>query len=280
MVKINKSLKLVSWNVNGIRSCLSKGMSKYVDEHNPDILCLQEIKAEHEIMEKIAKDHFPQYTLFNSSALKKGYSGVSTLVKKDICEIIGEHSTRIYSKPDSDIKDYSEFFENEGRFSITRSQYFTLFNVYIPSGTSGEERQALKYIFLDNFMTALKKELSLDMPVVLCGDFNICHKPIDIHHPKIAEQRQLTGFLPQERAWLDKLIEAGFIDCYRKIHGDIQNIYTWWSYRAGSRPKNLGWRIDYFFCNKLMSNRLKEADIHSQIKGSDHCPISVVFDLN
>lgn len=283
--KNKKSMRLVSWNVNGIRACLSKGMQESVTKLNPNILCLQEIKADSSIMEELVVNYFPEYILFNSSAVKKGYSGVATLIRKDDVYSGFEHfSTLNYDVGQASISEELlsniKFFSEEGRFSVSKTNLFNLFNLYIPSGTSGETRQSLKYVFLDQFYDYLLDLIKGEVPLILCGDFNICHRPIDIHHPKQAEQRQLTGFLPQERAWMDKLIGLGFVDCFRAKQGDVKNAYSWWSYRAQARPKNLGWRIDYVFCSKPIADKCVDAQIHTDVEGSDHCPVSVdlVFD--
>lgn len=282
------NIRFISWNVNGVRACILKGMKQSLSKLNPDIICLQEIKADDQLMQQIAAHEFPEFTLYNSSAVKKGYSGVATLVRKEI--EIEDHLTVLISDnyPDNsqsllqksspcEREVHNQLFADEGRFSIIRTKLYTLFNIYIPSGTSGESRQSLKYVFLDNFLAHLRYERTRNVPIIICGDFNICHKEIDIHHPKVAEQRRLTGYLPEERAWIDTLIELGFVDCYRLKAGDRATAYTWWSYRANSREKNLGWRIDYFFCSRELANCLSSVKIHSDISGSDHCPISADF---
>ena len=256
-------MKLISWNVNGIRSIYSKGFASFVKHFSPDILCLQETK----ICTKQASEELSipnEYEVFFCSAEKKGYSGTATFVHNSV-----KHNHKKLSRIIG-----IDRFDTEGRFVITHHPSFLLYNVYIPSGTSGEERQEFKYDFLDGFLCHLNNLPKVQKDkLIICGDFNICHKPIDIHHPKEAEKKQLSGFLPDERLWMDKFTESGFIDTFRLINGNDLQLFTWWSYRANSRNKNLGWRIDYFFVSKPLTKKVKNAGILSDIKGSDHCPI-------
>lgn len=255
-------MKLFSWNVNGYRSILAKGLEEFLSTQAPDIVCLQETKIDTQAFSALPP--LEGYTSYLSSAEKKGYSGVMTIVKNSIKDRIKSHSTTLGNLE----------FDREGRFSLTEFEDLTLYNIYFPSGTSGDHRQSFKYEFLDYFLSHLqslpeKKRKNL----IICGDFNICHKEIDIHHPKEATKRQLTGFLPEERAWMDKFTENGFTDCYRHLHGEKPHQYTWWTFRAGARGKNLGWRIDYFFVSNELSKQIKQAEILSEVTGSDHCPI-------
>lgn len=262
-------MKIISWNVNGLRSILKKGFGEFVESYNPDILCLQEIKIgrEQPIPEELRQ---LGYELVVSAAEKKGYSGVLTFVKE------GTPFSAKKSKLGINIAE----FDSEGRFAITEHEDFLLYNVYIPSGTTGELRQQFKYDFLEHFLKHLKKlSQGKRKRLVICGDFNICHRSIDIHHPDVATKRQLSGFLPEEREWLDLFIDSGFVDTFRLINGDKKDIYSWWSYRAGSRGKNLGWRIDYLFVAKELSKKVVDASIETSINGSDHCPVTLTLDL-
>ncbi len=258
-------MKLYSWNVNGLRSVIKKDFAGFLSKHQPDIICLQETKMISEQFKDLAE--FEGYQLWESSAThKKGYSGVAVLIHKNIQKEIKVQAKEIGIK----------HFDQEGRFLILKHKNFTLYNTYFPSGTSGEERQKFKYKFLDAFFEHIKAlPAKIQDQLIICGDYNICHKEIDIHHPEIATKRMLTGFLPEERKWMDQFSEHGFIDCYREINGNIKNQYTWWSQRANSRAKNLGWRIDYFFVSKKLGPKIKEAKIFPEISGSDHCPISI-----
>lgn len=260
--------KLISWNVNGIRAASRKGFPDFFNEQGADIVCLQEIKIHEEQLN--GELSFPNYQPYCSYAEKKGYSGVATL----------SHSGLPLKEKEIRFGIGAEEFDSEGRFVITPYEDFTLYNMYIPSGTTGEARQDFKYSFLDTLSTHLKGLPAKEREkVVLCGDFNICHQDIDIHHPETATKRELSGFLPAERAWLDRLCEMGFVDTFRHAQGDTADAYTWWSYRAGARKKNLGWRIDYFFVAKEMASRVKNAEILASVEGSDHCPITLELDI-
>lgn len=258
-------MKLISWNVNGLRSVYNKGFLEFLKKEKPDLLCLQETK--------IGKDQIsvtPEtplgYLPFFSGANKKGYSGVATYVKDSVTHREQNISFGLGKKE----------FDNEGRFVISDHKDFTLYNIYYPSGTSGEERQNFKYKFLDTLydhLTSLPKA-KLEK-LIICGDYNICHKEIDIHHPDKAEKLELSGFLPDERLWMDKFADLGFTDSFRHINGEIKDKYSWWSYRAGSRGKNLGWRIDYFFVGSKLKKRIRDAKILDHVSGSDHCPVVV-----
>ncbi len=254
-------MKLISWNVNGLRSVCAKGFIDFVLKEKPDLLCLQEIKIQEEQIKP--EDMVPPgYSVVFSPAKKSGYSGLATFVRAE--NAIPKAVKGIGVKE----------FDSEGRFLITKHKGMLLYNVYIPSGTMGEQRQDFKYKFLDAFEQHLSGLSKGDFSkLVICGDFNICHRDIDIHHPREAEKRQLSGFLPDERKWMDRFTDLGFIDTFRYVQGEVKDIYSWWSYRAGARKKNLGWRIDYFFTAKALAKKIKRADILSQVPGSDHCPI-------
>lgn len=259
-------MKLVSWNVNGIRSARQKGLLDFIVRQKPDILCLQETKAQPERLKENERT-FSGYEILFSSAKKPGYSGVATLYRNRL--------PPSRAVPGIGIAKYDE----EGRFLLTDHGDFLLCNAYFPSGTTGEVRQAFKYRFLDDFLNYLKTLPPRDFDrLIICGDFNICHRDIDIHHPAEAAKRQLSGFLPDERKWLDDFIAAGFVDAFRLIHGDKPGQYSWWSFRAGSRGKNLGWRIDYFMVSTKLASRVKDAAILQAVKGSDHCPLVLVLD--
>ncbi len=260
-------MKLISWNVNGLRAVHKKGFNEFLASEPSDILCLQEIKIQHG---QLGEELEPPATHARlcTHAEKKGYSGVATYLDKSL------------SLKDKKTKHgIGSTLDHEGRFVITEVEDIILYNVYVPSGTTGEERQNAKYEFLDEFLEHLKALPKKERErVVLCGDFNICHKAIDIHHPKTAEKRELSGFLPEERKWLDSFLEAGFVDSFREIHPDAPENYSWWSYRAGARGKNLGWRIDYFFVAAALRSRVKNAGILNSVMGSDHCPIFLDLD--
>jgi exodeoxyribonuclease III len=258
-------MKLFSWNINGLRSVFSKGFAEIVANNDPDIICLQESKIE---TSKLTPNlEINGYSRIAHSAEKPGYSGVITYCKN-----------KVEIKPKQfQIGLGKEIFDREGRVLITDHQKILLYNIYFPSGTTGEIRQNFKYEFLDYLYTHLSTLPKSDFDrLVICGDFNICHKEIDIHHPKTAEKNKLSGFLPEERKWMDEFASLGFIDTYRHHCGD--NIgYTWWTFRAGARQKNLGWRIDYFFVANALKDKIQNASILSHITGSDHCPIELTL---
>lgn len=248
-------MKLISYNVNGIRSAISKGFVDWLRSENPDIIGLQEIKAqEKDIDASIFKDL--GYELYWFPAAKKGYSGVAIFTKtKPKCVSYGMGINK---------------YDDEGRMIQADFEDFSFISTYFPSGTTGDVRQDFKYEFLDDlfgYMQDLKAENS---KLILSGDYNICHKPIDIHNP--ISNKNSSGFLPEERAWMDKFTDLGFIDTFRHFNSNPHQ-YTWWSFRANSRAKNLGWRIDYHMATKELQNKLKSAVILPHIQHSDHCPI-------
>lgn len=254
-------MKLVSWNVNGIRAVANKNAFAWVDELAPDILCLQEIKAE---AEQIPTPLFSHAFTCNhvNSASKKGYSGTMSF------------STLAFEKTDTA---WHIDHTHEGRILEHHFGDVVLFNVYFPNGQQNEERLAHKMKFYSDFLAhteALRRE---GKGIIICGDVNTAHREIDLKNPKANED--ISGFLPIERAWIDTLLDKGYIDTFRHIHGDITEAYSWWSYRFGARERNVGWRIDYFFISKELEPRLKDAFILNHIEGSDHCPVGIEIDL-
>lgn len=254
--------KIISYNVNGIRSAISKGFLDWTQTISPDIICLQEIKANADQLDLSLFENAGYKHHFWHSAEKKGYSGVAILSRK---------------KPDHvEVGFGKKIYDSEGR--MLRADYgdVSVISVYMPSGTTGEIRQDFKYGFLDffqNYIDKLKKERQ---NLIICGDWNICHKPIDIHNP--VSNAKSSGFLPEEREWIGKFIESGFIDSFRQFNDKPHN-YTWWSQRANSRAKNLGWRIDYNMVSKSLQKELRNAAIMPDVKHSDHCPILVDIDF-
>lgn len=241
--------------MNGIRAAMNKGFVDWLKEVNPDIIGLQEVKAN---LDQIDATIFHDlgYEIFWYPAFKKGYSGVAIL-------------TKIKPKSVKFGMEYSKY-DDEGRLLQLDFEDFSFLTAYFPSGTTGDLRQAFKYEFLDDIYGYTQDLRKRNPNFILSGDYNICHKPIDIHNPK--SNKNTSGFLPEERAWMDKFTESGFIDSFRKFNDQSGN-YTWWSYRANSRAKNLGWRIDYHMATAPMENRLKSSVILADVKHSDHCPI-------
>jgi exodeoxyribonuclease-3 len=253
--------KIISYNVNGIRSAMSKGWIDWLKAADPDIVCLQEIKAN---PEQLDLSIFEQagYHHYWHPAEKKGYAGVAILSKKKPDRIITGCGIKIY--------------DTEGR--VLRADYgdVSVISVYMPSGSSGDERQAFKMKWLSDFQKYIH-ELRKERPnLIISGDYNICHKPIDIHNP--VSNANSSGFLPEEREWIDGFMKSGFIDSFRQFNSDPHQ-YTWWSFRANSRAKNLGWRIDYHLVSQTLEKKLKRATILADAKHADHCPLLVELDF-
>ncbi len=242
-------------NVNGIRSALSKGLLEYLDIKKPEIVCFQEIKADEKQI-PVVEFAMMGYQSFWFPALKKGYSGTGIL-------------TRIpsdYVKKGMDIEKY----DNEGRFLRVDIGDITVVSVYHPSGSSGDERQAFKMQWLKDFHTYVR-ELRKERPkLVLSGDYNICHRAIDIHDP--VRNKTVSGFLPEERAWMEQFLQDGFTDSFRFVNSQPHQ-YTWWSFRAGAKQKNMGWRIDYNMVTENMKNNISDSVIDASVNFSDHCPV-------
>jgi exodeoxyribonuclease III len=250
-------MKIISYNVNGIRAALTKGFADWVKEENPNILCLQEVKA---LKKQVDLTPFEElgYEVYWMPAEKKGYSGVAILTKPKPKHV--------------EMGCGYEAYDMEGRVIRADFEDFSIMNVYMPSGSSGDVRQSFKMQWLDDFYQYVN-ELKQEIPnLIICGDYNICHKAIDIHNP--SRNKNTSGFLPEEREWMDKFTESGFIDTFRYFN-DEPHQYSWWSYRANSRKKNLGWRIDYHFATESLKDRLKGASILNDVVHSDHCPVVV-----
>lgn len=250
-------MKIYSWNVNGLRAVAKKGFSEWLDKEQPDILCLQETKAAPEQLEDSLRNP-TGYSGYFSSAQKKGYSGVATYSKQKPLNI--EYGLGI------------EKFDSEGRVLITDHKDFLLFNVYFPNGKKDQERLNYKMEFYEailKYFDSLKKK---GKKIVICGDVNTAHKEIDLARPK--ENEKVSGFLPIERAWIDKLISHGYIDTFREFSKE-PNQYTWWDLVTRARDRNVGWRIDYFFVSDNLRGNLKKAWIMPDVMGSDHCPIGL-----
>ncbi len=253
---MENTLELISYNLNGIRSAVSKGLANWIKETNFDIYLFQETKA-HEY--DIPKELFEElgYHVYLHSAQKKGYSGVAILTKL---------------KPDFvnngiGIKKY----DDEGRLIRMDIGDITIINSYFPSGSSGEERQSIKMNYLDDFFTYIHELRQNRQKIIISGDYNICHQAIDIHDP--VGNKNNSGFLPEERAWMSKYFDSGFIDTFRHFNAEIKHEYSWWSFRANARNNNKGWRIDYNVVTNELKPQLLDAKIFQEVKHSDHCPV-------
>jgi len=254
-------MKIITYNVNGIRAAMTKDLVGWLKSANPDVLCLQETKATPEQVDVKAFEDLG-YHLYWYSAQKKGYSGVA-----------------IFSKIKPKHVEYGcgiEKYDFEGRVIRLDFANCSVMSVYHPSGSSGDERQAFKMQWLADFQKYID-DLKTKIPnLILCGDYNICHKPIDIHNPK--SNANTSGFLPEEREWMEQFIQSGFIDSFRYFNQEPHQ-YSWWSYRAGSRGKNLGWRIDYNLVANQLEKQLKRAVILPDAMHSDHCPVLLEMDF-
>jgi len=252
--------KIVSYNLNGIRSAMNKGLLEWLKETSPDILCIQETKAQPGQVD-LGEFHKLGYKDYWHSAGKKGYSGVLILTREE-----PDHVEIGMGIPG---------YDTEGR--VIRADYgnLSVLDVYIPSGTNGDIRQEIKMAFLDDFLTHLTVLREKRPMLLVCGDFNIAHNEIDIHNP--AGNKNNSGFLPEERAWVDKFISSGFVDSFRKLHPETVK-YSWWTYRANARQRNIGWRLDYHMLTHELANHLREAGIMNEAKHSDHCPVWVDID--
>ncbi len=249
-------MKIISYNVNGIRAAIKKGFIDWLNTNPADIICLQEIKANEEDIDRLAIEK-AGYRSYFFSAQKKGYSGVGILSR-----LLPDNVQNGHGNEQSDF---------EGR--VLRADYgdITIISAYFPSGTSGESRQSYKYIWLDEFLDYLNKLKKTRNKLILCGDYNIAHKEIDIHNP--AGNKKTTGFLPEERAWMDKFLQNGFVDGFRYLNKEPHQ-YSWWSVmRPSTRLENKGWRIDYINITDNLQYFIKEVKLLPEVKHSDHCPV-------
>ena len=254
-------MKLISWNVNGIRAATKKGFLDYLHQEEPDILCIQESKAHKEqLTSAILKDH--GYYTYWHSGIKRGYSGVATFCKEE----------PLYVQEGLGIKKY----DDEGRVLLTEHENFLLYNIYFPNGQKDEIRLKYKLDFYDHLLPIINEQVESGNNVIVTGDWNTAHHPIDLARPK--ENLKTSGFMPIEREKMDEYIDNGWIDTFRLFHDEPER-YSWWTYRFGARQRNIGWRIDYFFVNNAMVDLCLDADIHSDILGSDHCPVSLNLDI-
>ncbi len=254
-------MKLISWNVNGIRAIAKKGFLDWIKKENPDILCIQETKAWEEQLDDSLKN-IEGYKSYFAEAYKKGYSGVAVYTKKE---------------PNDVKKGFGiEEFDKEGRILICEYDEFTLFNIYYPNGKRDAERLKYKLDFYEAFQEYAVRLKKKGKKLVICGDVNTAHKEIDLARPK--QNEKTSGFLPEERAWIDRFLAEGFYDSLR-LFTDKGEIYTWWDMITRARVRNVGWRIDYFFISDNLKNNIKNAYTMPEVMGSDHCPVAIELDF-
>jgi exodeoxyribonuclease III len=257
-------MKILSWNVNGIRSVQRKGALDWIWNSDLDIVCFQETKAQPEQLDE-ALTAPEGWTAQFASAEKKGYSGVVTFVRDGVPFKKAQAGLGI------------ERFDSEGRVMITDHDEFLLYNVYFPNGKAREERLAYKMDFYREIQKKMDGRVRRGKRIVVCGDVNTAHRPIDLARPR--ENEKISGFLPEEREWIDGLIAKGWVDSFRAVHGDVPESYSWWSMRSGARARNIGWRIDYFYLSKNLKDALVDAWISPELMGSDHCPLGIELKL-
>ena len=251
-------MKLISWNVNGLRACLGKGFGDYFNAQDADFFCLQETKMQPG-QAQIPAQGYHEYFY---SAEKKGYSGTAILTKQEPLSVA-------YGMG-------SELHDHEGRLITLEYDNFYMVTVYTPNSQRELTRLQYRMCWEEDFRMYLKK-LDEKKPVIVCGDMNVAHKEIDLKNPKSNQNN--AGFTPQERAAMTKLLDAGFVDTFRHLHPDVTDAYSWWSYMFSARAKNVGWRIDYFLVSERIKDKIKAAEIHSDVLGSDHCPVVLEIDL-
>ena len=251
-------MKLVSWNVNGLRAALGKGFLDYVAWEDPDVICLQETKLQPEQ----AVFDLPGYHRYFNSADKKGYSGTAILTKVEPLSVTYDFGDDLH--------------RHEGRIITAEYPSFYLVCCYTPNSQDGLKRLPYRMQWEDDLRGYLQ-ELDRKKPVVYCGDLNVAHREIDLKNPKT--NRQNPGFSDEEREKMSRLLDSGFVDTFRYIHGDVTDRYSWWSYRFHARDKNVGWRIDYFIVSARLAEKVKAADIRDTVYGSDHCPVILELEV-
>ncbi|HEY9082083.1 MAG TPA: exodeoxyribonuclease III [Vicingaceae bacterium] len=251
-------MKLISWNVNGIRAIVKKNFFEFIDEYQPDVLCLQETKAQDDqVQEALAE--LKGYHIYSNSAEKKGYSGTAILTKKEPINVFFDINQTEHDK--------------EGRVTTAEFDDFYLVTVYVPNSKTDLSRLDDRQNWDAHFLNFLK-ELESKKPVIVCGDFNVAHKAIDLARPA-ANYNKSAGYTQQEIDGMSNFVNAGLVDTFRYFYPEKKDMYSWWSYRGGARFKNVGWRIDYFLVSQAFLPKVKSAAIYMEVDGSDHCPVSI-----
>jgi exodeoxyribonuclease-3 len=254
-------VKITTWNVNGLRAIFGKSAWEPVRSESSDIFCLQEIKTRPEQLTADQHQQFINFQVHWNPAQRPGYSGVATLLKEPSLAVeLGLGSPE---------------FDTEGRVICTRHPGFLLYNIYFPNGQRGQERVDYKLNFYARLLNLCDRLHASGENIILCGDFNTAHKEIDLANPK--ENAKTSGFLPEERVWLDYYLQHGFVDAYRALYPDRVQ-YTWWTYITNARQRNVGWRLDFFMVSAAFMPHVKDVIIHDQLMGSDHCPVSLLVD--
>jgi exodeoxyribonuclease III len=253
-------MKIITWNVNGIRAALGKGALDWVFTQQPDVLCIQEIKARPDQLSEEQRTHAGYEVTWNP-AERPGYSGVASFYSTSPAEI---------EKGLSDPR-----FDNEGRVIRTRHPDFLLYNIYFPNGQRGQERVEYKLDFYARLLELCDSLHASGENIIITGDFNTAHMPIDLKNPR--ENETTSGFLPEEREWVQKFLDHGFVDAYRRLYPDRVQ-YTWWTYRFAARARGIGWRLDYYLVSEKLFPRVQDVIIYEDVQGSDHCPVEMVID--
>ncbi len=250
-------MRIISWNVNGIRAALAKSALDWAWNHSIDVLCLQEVKARPEQLNEEQLQSLKMPFTWNP-AQRPGYSGVATFYRDPPDEIqLGFDDPK---------------FDSEGRVIRTRHRDLVLYNIYFPNGQRGKERVDYKLEFYARLLDLCNELHRSDEKIIITGDFNTAHRPIDLRNPK--ENETTSGFLPEEREWVQRFLDNGFVDAYRSLYPDRVQ-YTWWTYRVNARARGIGWRLDYFLVSKSLLPRVKDVIIHENVTGSDHCPVEI-----
>jgi len=253
-------MRITTWNINGLRAALRKGTADWWDSYKPDILCLQEIRSRPDQLTADQRAQLESVHFEWNPAQRPGYSGVAT-----------------FSRPQplaSQTGLGEERFDIEGRVIQTRFQDFILFNIYFPNGGRDHSRVGYKLEFYAYLLEICDRMHEAGQQIVICGDFNTAHQEIDLKNHK--QNENTTGFLPDERAWIDKYLEHGFVDSFRELYPDREQ-YSWWTYRANARQRNIGWRLDYFLVSESLMPRVEDVVIHDDVLGSDHCPVTMII---
>jgi exodeoxyribonuclease-3 len=255
-------LNITTWNVNGLRAILSKGAWNWVQQSNPDVLCLQEIKSRPDQIAAESLVQFANHHAYWNPAVRPGYSGVVTFTTSAPLSV--EYGIGLQE------------FDHEGRVIRTRFPGFSIFNVYFPSGQRGQDRVAYKLEFYSHLLDICDQLHRAGERLVLCGDFNTAHNEIDLRHPKA--NKNTSGFLPEERAWIDTYLSHGLVDIYRSLYPQKVE-YTWWTYLLNARKNNVGWRLDYFLVSEALVPYVRDVVINTDVLGSDHCPVTLSIEI-